>query len=125
MTKTTNILRCTLTPALRSEFTSELADIELYMLCSDKIAAAARKLELTDIVDLHHNHDRKFRKYLSDYCSLEAKIVKAFKRQLECQIDFQVNPDSLPSETRSRLEWIRDGFIDDIDDIDADFLWIC
>jgi hypothetical protein len=123
MKKTTNILRCTLTPALPdSEFTRELADIELYMLCSDKIATAARKLELTDVVDLHHNDDRKFSKYLSDYCSLEAKIVKAFKRQIECQIDFQVNPDSVPSETRSRLESIRDGFIDDIS---ADFLWIC
>ena len=95
------------------------------MLCSDKIAAAARKLELTDVVDLHHKDDRKFDKYLSEYCSLEAKIVKTFKRQLECQIgDLHVNPDSLPSETRSRLESIRDGFIDDIDDINADFLLI-
>jgi hypothetical protein len=125
MTKTTNILRCTLTPILRSQFTSELADIELYMLCSDKIAAAARRLELTDVVDLHHNDDRKFRKYLSDYSSLEAKIVKSFKRQIEGQIgDFHVNPDSLPPETRSRLESIRDGFIDDIDGINADFLLI-
>jgi hypothetical protein len=125
MTKTTNILRCTLTPALRSEFTSELADIELYMLCSDKIAAAARKLKVRDFFDSHNNDDRKLDKYLSDYCRLEAKIVKTFKRELECQIDFQVNPDSLPSETRSRLESIRDGFIDDIDNINADFLWIC
>ena len=125
MTKTTNILRCTLTPILRSEFTSELADIELYMLCSDKIAAAARKLELTNVVDLHNNDDRAFRKYLSDYCSLEAKIVKTFKRQTEGQIgDLHVNPDNLPSETRSRLESIRDGFRDDIDGINADFLWI-
>jgi hypothetical protein len=91
------------------------------MVCSDKIAAAARKLKLTDFVDLYRNDHCKFRKYLSDYCSLEAKMVKAFKRQIEGQIDFHVNLDSLPSETRSRLESIRDCFIDDIP---ADFIWI-
>ena len=123
MPKTTNILRCTLTPTLRSQFTRELADIELYILCSDKIAAAARKLELTDVVDLHNNDYRKFSKYLDDYCSLEAKIVKTFKRRIEGQIgDFHVNPRTLPSETQFRLELIRDALIDDVS---ADFLWIC
>ncbi len=123
MTKTTNILRCTVRQTLRSEFTSEPPDVELYMLCSDKIAAAAGKLELADVADLFNNHYPKFEKYLKESSSFDTKIVKAFKRQIEYEIyDFQVNPDSLPSEMRSRLESIRNWFVDDIP---PDFLWIC
>ena len=59
---------------------------------------------------------------ISAISAVEAKIVKTFKRQTEGQIGaLHVNPDNVPSETRSRLEWIRDGLIDDLD---ANFLWI-
>jgi hypothetical protein len=86
------------------------------MLCSDEIAATARKLDETDIVDLHNNHPHKFDKYLSESISLEKKIVKAFKRQIKYQVDhLRVNPDRLPSETRSELELLRDALIDDLD----------
>jgi hypothetical protein len=124
MTKTTNILRCTLTPSLCSEFTSDLADIELNMLCSDKIAAAARKLkQQKDVYKLDDRDNRKLREYVRDSCSLNSKIVKAFKQQTEFDIgDLHLNPDSLPSATRTRLERIRDGFREDLP---PDFLWIC
>jgi hypothetical protein len=78
MTKTTNILRCTLTPTFRSVLPDgfdELPDIELYMLCSDKIAAVARKLELTDFADIH-NDRRRWSKHLSESLSLDKKIVR-------------------------------------------------
>jgi hypothetical protein len=111
MTKTTNILRCTLLPTIPSGLADELdelPDIELHMLCSDKIAAVARKLELTDVVDLHNNDRGKFQKYLSESISLDEKIVKAFKRQIKYEIDKrQVNPDALSFERRYELERIR------------------
>jgi hypothetical protein len=53
----------------------ELPDIELYMLCSDKIAAVARKLELTDFADIH-NDRRRWSKHLSESLSLDKKIVR-------------------------------------------------
>jgi hypothetical protein len=55
MTKTANILRCTLTQTRNLDSTTQLPDIELYILCSDKIAAEATKLELTDFADLHND----------------------------------------------------------------------
>jgi hypothetical protein len=115
-TKTINILRCTLRPIFSfAEFYNELPDIELYMLCSDKIADTARKLEGTDLGDLWYN-DRKFDKYLSESISLDKKIVKAFKRQIKYQVDhLRLNPDTLPSETRSELEALRNALIDDLD----------
>jgi hypothetical protein len=93
------------------------------MLCSDKIAAVARKLELTDVVDLHNNDRGKFQKYLSESISLDEKIVKAFKRQIKYEIDKRlVNPDALSFERRYELERIRNCFIDDLG---PEFLWVC
>jgi hypothetical protein len=116
-TKTTNILRCTLRPIFSfSEFYNELPDIELYMLCSDKIAATARKLEGTDVVGIYNNDRRKWGKYLNESISLDKKIVKAFRGQIEYEVVRRsVNPDTLPSETRSELELLRNAFIDDLD----------
>jgi hypothetical protein len=124
MTKTTNILRCTLTQTFRSDFTSDLANVELYMLCSDQIAAAARKLtQKKEAYRLDDRDNPKLEEYLRDYVRLEAMIVKAFKQEIECNIgDLHINPDDLPSETRSRLEWIRDALIDELP---ADSLLIC
>ncbi len=123
MTKTTNILRCNVGLSLCSEFTSQPPDIELYMLCSDKLAAAASKLEQTDVADLFNNDYRKFQKYMKESSSFDAKIVKAVKQKLEYEIDgLRVNPNNLTAETRSQVESIRNSFIDDLP---AEFLYIC
>jgi hypothetical protein len=115
--KTTNILRCTLRPIFSfSEFYEELPDIELYMLCSNKIADTARKLEGTDVVDIHNNDPRKWHKYLNKSNRLGKKIVKAFNEQIKYEVDhLGVNPDTLPSGTRSELELLRNALIDDLD----------
>jgi hypothetical protein len=117
MTKTTNILRCTLRPIFSfAEFYEELPDIELHMLCSDKIADTARKLEGTDVVGIYNNDRRKWDKYLTESISFDKKIVKAFKGQIEYEVVHRsVNPDRLPSETRSELELLRNALIDDLD----------
>jgi hypothetical protein len=116
-TKTINMLRCTLRPIFSfAEFYEELPDIELYMLCSDKIADMARKLDETDTVDIHNNDPRKWDKYLNEAISLDKKIVKAFNEQIKYEVDhLRVNPDTLPSETRSELELLRNALIDDLD----------
>jgi hypothetical protein len=108
---------------IRDYFISEPADVELYMLCSDEIAAAVRKLEHTDWVALGLTSDHnEFSKFTREYCNLEAKIVKAFKRQFEFEVrDFDVNSDSLPCDARSRLESFRAYFIEDLP---SDFLMI-
>ncbi len=62
-------------------------DIEPYMLCSDKIAAAASKLNLTNVPELFNKDHCKFEKYLKESLSFDAKIVKAFKRKIEYEID--------------------------------------
>jgi hypothetical protein len=88
------------------------------MLCSDKIADTARKLEGMDVVHIHNNDRRKWCKYLNESISLDKKIVKAFEGQIEYEVDhLRVNPDTdtLPSETRSELELLRNALINDLD----------
>ncbi len=133
MTKTTNILQCTLYPWLQSEFADQLelefpdqlGTISFYMLCSDKIAATARNLELTDFASLI-NDDRldpsAYDKYFSESGSLTKKIVKEFRRVVNYEVDFHVNPVGLPRETQSRLQLIRGRFVDELS---PEFILIC
>jgi hypothetical protein len=125
MTKPTNILRCNLTAVVSTvhpDEINELPNIELYMLCSDKIAAVVRKLERTNVADFYKDR-REWYKYLTELDTLDAKIMKAFKKKIEYEVgSLQVNPDSLPLGTRSDLERIRNAFPDDLD---PEFLLIC
>ena len=101
-----------------TEDLAELADIEVYMLCSDKIAVAARNLERTNIADLNSDARRKF---VSDVSKLNSKIIRAFKENIRYEVhECKIDPVGLPSEALSELKMIGDAF----GNVSDDFIWI-
>jgi len=81
MQKTTNILECILTPTSIFGAECDLSDIKLYIATSDRIVAAARRLQ----IDANDLDDNEYEKYLRDKARLEKSILKVFKRQITKQ----------------------------------------